>query len=116
MQEDPHTTSRLLFVCNRNRLRSPTAEAIFSSLPGVEASSAGTSADADNPISPELIEWADIILVMEQVHRKRINERFKSLVRNKKVVVLGIPDKYDFMDADLIALLKSKVLRYLPAK
>ena len=34
---------RLLFVCSRNRLRSPTAAAVFSSYPGLEAMSAGTS-------------------------------------------------------------------------
>jgi predicted protein tyrosine phosphatase len=84
-------------------------------LPGVEASSAGTAEDADNPISADLIEWADVIFVMEQVHRKRINDRFKSLLRRKKVIVLGIPDEYNYRDADLIALLKSKVLRHLPA-
>jgi predicted protein tyrosine phosphatase len=116
LREDLHTTIKLLFVCSRNQLRSPTAEAVFSALPGVEASSAGTATDADNPISPDLIEWADVVFVMEQKHRKRVNDRFKSLLRNKKVVVLGIPDKYDYMDADLIDLLKLKVLPYLPAK
>lgn len=32
---------RLLFVCSQNRLRSPTAEVVFSAYPGVEAISAG---------------------------------------------------------------------------
>ncbi|NVN90410.1 MAG: hypothetical protein HXX11_07365 [Desulfuromonadales bacterium] len=47
---------KLLFVCSRNRLRSPTAEAVFSTFPGVEARSAGTSHDAEETISAELID------------------------------------------------------------
>jgi len=85
---------RVLFVCSRNRLRSPTAEAVFSTLPNVEVYSAGTNPDADNPISSDQIQWADIIFVMEQTHRKKLNNRFQSLLTDKKVVVLGIPDDY----------------------
>ena len=40
-----------LFVCSRNRLRSPTAEAVFGHLPDVETASAGTADDADNPLT-----------------------------------------------------------------
>jgi predicted protein tyrosine phosphatase len=104
----------LLFVCSRNRLRSPTAEAIFSNYDGMEAFSAGTSIDAENPISADLIEWADIIFAMESVHRKRLNEKFGSLLRTKRVIVLGIPDKYKYMDEELINILKEKVHWYLP--
>jgi predicted protein tyrosine phosphatase len=104
---------KLLFVCSRNRLRSPTAEAIFSSLPDVEATSAGTSADADNPISSDLIAWSDIIFVMEEVHRQRLKERFQPMLKTKKLIVLGIPDKYDYMDSELIKVLKAKVRPYI---
>jgi len=55
---------RLLFICSENRLRSPTAEAVFSEYDGVEAIGAGTNADAETPVSGDLIEWADIVLVM----------------------------------------------------
>jgi protein-tyrosine-phosphatase len=61
---------KLLFVCSRNRLRSPTAEAVFSSYPGIEFMSAGTNKDAETPVSAELIEWADGILVMERTHQR----------------------------------------------
>jgi predicted protein tyrosine phosphatase len=103
---------RLLFVCSRNRLRSPTAEALFSKCPGVETASAGTSPDADNPISTDLLDWADIIFVMENVHRRRLNDTFKTVLKAKKLIVLGIPDKYEYMDAELIKILKTKLIRY----
>jgi len=59
---------RLLFICSENRLRSPTAEAVFSEYDGVEAIGAGTNADAETPERGDLIEWADIVFVMEKVH------------------------------------------------
>ena len=61
--------TNLLFLCARNRLRSPTAEQVFASRPGVETASAGLAPDADEQVSAELIEWADLIFVMERAHR-----------------------------------------------
>ena len=75
--------------------------------------SAGTSLDADDPVSEDLIEWADIIFAMEGIHRRRLNKMFGSRMSAKKLVVLGIPDNYDYMDATLVEILKSKVLRHI---
>jgi len=105
---------RVLFVCSRNRLRSPTAEALFSNRPDLETLSAGTAPDAETPVSAELIEWADIIFAMEKVHRRHLEEKFGKLLSQKKLVVLGIPDKYRHMDPALIELLLKKVPPFLP--
>ena len=105
---------RLLFLCSRNRLRSPTAETIFAEYPGVETDSAGLSADADLCLSEEQVEWADLILVMERSHRQRLNRGFAKVLRGKKVVVLDIPDDYDFMNPRLVELLRSRCAPYLP--
>lgn len=59
---------RALFICSQNRLRSPTAEEIFASWPGVETDSAGLGGDATVPLSSEQIAWANIIFVMEKAH------------------------------------------------
>lgn len=104
---------RLLFLCSRNRLRSPTAEAIFAEYPGVEADSAGLSPDAELRLSAEQVEWADLIFVMEAVHRQRLQKNFGKLLAGKKVVVLGIPDDYDYMDPALVELLKVRCVPYL---
>ncbi len=103
----------LLFVCSENRLRSPTAEAVFAEYESVDAISAGTNKDAETPVSGDLIEWADVILVMEESHRKKITRRFGELLRDKKVAVLEIPDIYPYMDPMLVALLKARVPRYV---
>jgi predicted protein tyrosine phosphatase len=105
---------RVLFVCSRNRFRSPTAEALFSGHNSIETLSAGTAPDAETPLSAELIDWANIIFVMEAVHRRRLNEQFGEPLDHRKLVVLGIPDKYRFMDPELVALLRKKVLTLLP--
>ncbi len=102
-----------LFVCSRNRLRSPTAEAMFSGLPGTETASAGTSPDADNPLTGELIEWADTIFVMERVHRTRVQRRFRRYLGGKRVICLDIPDEYDCMDPALMALLTKRMARFV---
>jgi len=100
---------RLLFVCSQNRLRSPTAEAVFSKRPGVEAASAGLNEDASTPVSGALLEWADVVFVMERAHRNRLARKFGPQIRDKRVVVLGIPDDYEYMDADLVRLLEARV-------
>ena len=104
---------RLLFVCSENRLRSPTAEAVFSEYDGIEAISAGTNADCETPISGDLIEWADAVLVMEKSHRNKVSKKFRSLLKNKRLVVLNIPDEYEFMDPQLIQLLKHRLPMYV---
>ncbi|MEA5669431.1 low molecular weight protein tyrosine phosphatase family protein [Stenotrophomonas sp. MH1] len=100
---------RILFVCSQNRLRSPTAEQVFADWPGIETASAGLKPEAENPVTPELLEWADLIVVMEPVHKRRLGERFQRWLRDRRVVVLGIPDEYDFMAPELVQLLKQKV-------
>lgn len=104
---------KILFVCSENRIRSPTAAAVFSKDEGVEAISAGTNPDSATPVSVALIEWADVILVMEERHRKLLQARFRRELGNKKVGVLGLPDIYDFMEPVLVELLKEKVPSYV---
>jgi predicted protein tyrosine phosphatase len=62
----------VLFVCSQNRIRSPTAEQVFSSRRDIEVASAGTNNDADNPLTSELVAWADVIVVMEKMHRGKV--------------------------------------------
>ncbi|MEM0915391.1 MAG: low molecular weight protein tyrosine phosphatase family protein [Planctomycetota bacterium] len=100
---------KLLFVCSQNRLRSPTAEAVFSEMDGVEAISAGTNNDAETPLSGDLIEWADVVLVMEKTHRNKVSKKFRPLLKNKRLIVLGIRDEYEYMDPELVRILKGKV-------
>ena len=101
--------AHILFVCSQNRLRSPTAEEVFARWPGVECLSAGVHESANVPLDPELIAWADVIFVMENAHRNKIIKKFGKHLNGKRIVVLGIPDEYEFMDPRLVKLLEAKV-------
>lgn len=103
----------LLFVCSENRLRSPTGEEVFSQYEGINAIGAGTNADADTVVSGDLIEWADVIFVMEKTHKQKVSKKYRDLLKGKKLVCLDIPDNYDRMDPELVRLLKSKVARHI---
>ncbi|TGV31992.1 protein tyrosine phosphatase, partial [bacterium M00.F.Ca.ET.168.01.1.1] len=96
-----------------NRLRSPTAEQVFSKRRDIEVESAGTNHDADNPLTHELVAWADIIFVMEMAHRAKLQKTFRSSLKGTRVICLDIPDDYEFMDPELVRLLEVKVPRYL---
>jgi predicted protein tyrosine phosphatase len=104
---------RALFLCTHNRLRSPTAEHVFSTWPGVETDSAGLGADADIPVSPEQLQWADIIFVMEKTHRSKLSARFRRHLNGKRIVCLDIPDNYTYLQPELIQLLEAKAGRFL---
>ena len=104
---------RLLFICGRNRMRSPTAEARFDGHEQVQTLSAGVNPDADVPVSAELIEWADRIYVMERAHRDNLNARFGEALRGKRVTCLGIPDRYEYMQPQLIEVLRHKLSHLL---
>ena len=104
----------VLFVCSANRLRSPTAEQMFSTWPGVETDSAGISSGASVLLSSEQVDWADVIFVMEKTHRNKLARRFRSHLKGKRVVCLDIPDNYAFMDPVLVQMLEKRVGRFLP--
>jgi predicted protein tyrosine phosphatase len=104
---------RLLFLCTANRLRSPTAEQVFSQYPDIEAISAGLANDAVETLTPEHFEGVDTIFVMEKAHRNKLSKRFKTHIGNKRVICLNIPDDYEFMQPELITLLKARVTPHL---
>ena len=106
-------SKKVLFVCSHNKLRSPTAEAVFAGMPGIEVDSGGLNPEAEVPLSEDQVEWADLILVMETGHRKRLNRMFGHLLAKKKLAVLDIPDDYDFMEPALVEQLKTKCARHL---
>jgi len=100
---------RVLFVCTQNRLRSPTAEQVFCDRPGFEVASAGVAPDAEVPVSPELLQWADVIFVMEPAHRNKLSKQFRPHLKGKRIICLNIPDQFEYMDPDLVRLLEIKV-------
>ena len=105
--------TKLLFVCIRNRWRSPTAEKIFHGVAGRQARSAGTEAGARIRVNAQLIGWADVVFCMEKRHARRLRENFAEACVGRRIVCLDIPDDHRFMDPELIALLQAAVSEHL---
>ena len=99
---------KALFLCGKARMRSPTAADIARNW-GIEADFAGLSPDADEPLGPEHLNWADVIFVMEARQAKRLQSLFPTHLRGKQVVTLNIPDRFTYNDPALIALLTPKL-------
>lgn len=104
---------KILFVCSRNRWRSRTAETIFKDHPYHEVRSAGTAADARIKVNEKLVKWADLIFVMEKRHKQLLQEKFNQSLMDKQIVILDIEDNYQYMDEELIDILKTSVNPYL---
>jgi predicted protein tyrosine phosphatase len=104
---------RILFICSRNRLRSPTAEFIFRGYEGIEVTSAGLAPDAEEPLSLDHLDGVDIIFVMERSHHQKLTKQFAPFLKHIRVICLNIPDDYDFMQPELIRLLTDRVTPHL---
>ena len=104
---------KILFICSENCLRSPTAEKIFDGMVGIQARSAGTNPQATVSVDADLIEWATMIAVMERHHMDKLKKKFKPNIAGKRVACLNIPDDFEYMDDELVQLLKGTMARYL---
>jgi len=100
---------KVLFVCHQNVNRSRTAERIFRDR--FETRSAGVF--NLKPVTKEELEWADIIMVMEEPLRREIGLRFPDLYLKKKMINLDVPDNYRYMQQELVDLLEEKVGRLM---
>ncbi len=105
----PNEPLKILFVCSRNKWRSPTAEKIFSTQPGWQVRSAGTSDGARIKVTPGHVGWADVIVVMEKKHKERLQEKFPEELAGKQCLCLFIPDDFEYMEPALIDLLREKM-------
>ena len=103
--------SNLLFICSKNQWRSPTAEMLFKNHSIHHARSAGTSDKARVKVNQKVINWADVIFVMERKHKDLLTQRFA--FGDKKLIVLEIPDDYHFGDPELVGILKKALEEFL---
>lgn len=53
------------------------------------------------------------ILVMENVHKKKLNREFGEHLSSKRVGVLGIPDKYEYMDPQLVISIRKTTAQFI---
>ncbi len=98
----------ILVVCGRNKRRSRTAEFIFKNDARFNIKSAGLSAQSVVELNEKLINWADIIFVMDYGHRNRIQKQYKSL-DIPRIENLEIDDVYEYKNEDLIEMLLKQI-------
>ncbi len=101
---------RVLFVCNANLNRSPKAEEIVNKQGGdYKAKSAGLHPLAEIQITKEAIDWADIIVLMNERNDKQKTRLFDMFLekdlKQKDIRILKIPDIYDKNNPELEKIL-----------
>ena len=114
MEDREKDKKRVLFVCSANLNRSPKAEEILNSKgEDIIAKSVGLHPLAAVPISKEAIEWADIIVLMDEKNEKQKSALFEMFsdekLKQKDIRVLGIPDIYPKEDPELEKVLINKL-------
>ncbi len=98
----------ILFVCSINRMRSATAHEIYKNDSRFNINSAETDTEAANIITEQLLNQADAVIVMERHHRNSIRTKFPQMYKSKKIVSLYIPDEFDYMQSELITIIKQR--------
>ncbi|RWY52453.1 low molecular weight protein tyrosine phosphatase family protein [Mucilaginibacter gilvus] len=101
----------LLFICSKNQWRSPTAELLFKNHALHQARSAGTGDKARVKLNQKMLDWADVIFVMEYRHRDIVKQNF--CLNGSAIVVLDVEDLYQFNDPELVEILQNSLAAYL---
>lgn len=104
---------RALFICHFNKKRSATAERVFGKDPTLDVLSAGTSDEALVQVNQRMLEWADIVFVMDPDQIRDLQRMFPGHAAMDRVVCLQIRDVYDFLDPQLVTLLQERTLPHL---
>jgi predicted protein tyrosine phosphatase len=104
---------RVLLICEGNLHRSPTAERLYSATPSVKARSAGLSSLARVQVTEELLAWADVVFVMDRRLSKLLRRRFAAVMEGKELVCLDVPDDFQFLQPELLALLTERLVPWL---
>jgi predicted protein tyrosine phosphatase len=108
--------TRVLFLCRHNRMRSATAERIFSRRPDLDVRSAGTATDALARVNAHMLEWADLIFIMDDAQRLALERQFGGHAALERLICLEIPDDYTFMQQELVDLLHHRTEAHLSSR
>lgn len=96
---------KILFICNQNQNRRRKAALLFRDR--FETKSAGLY--NETPVDKEQLNWADLIIVMEDGQRKELSQRFPEEYLKKRILSLDLPDIYSFEQPELTEALNRKM-------
>jgi predicted protein tyrosine phosphatase len=104
---------RVLFLCHYNMTRSATAERLFCKRRDLEVRSAGTSPDALARVNALMLDWAELIFIMDDHQRRALADMFPDHPALQRLICLDIPDNFTFLEPELVKLLEERVPRHL---
>jgi len=104
-----HAPVKILFVCGRNKRRSPTAERVFRNDRRMLVRAVGLGETSPRRVTASDVAWADLILPMERKNAVRLKAMFREIDPFPEIVILDIHDDYTFMDKTLVEILKETV-------
>jgi predicted protein tyrosine phosphatase len=64
-------------------------------------------------VTSELLQWADLIFVMEEDQKKFLLRKFPADIGFREIIILDIPDTYYIMEPELVELITNAVSPYL---
>lgn len=113
---NPYQTEakRVLCVCSAGLLRSPTMANTLHQEYGYNTRACGSSEDfALIPITEALVFWADEIVFVNKDNYKDVlhEEGYVDILREKRVVVLDIPDQFSWNEEELVEIIKEQYKR-----
>ena len=98
----------MLFICNQNENRSKTAEELFKGK--FKTKSAGLF--NKHPVTSKELDWAEVIVVMDDFQRSEIAKRFPKSYMKKRILSLNIPDNYYYKQPELVNVLKLRMSEF----
>ena len=110
---------KVVCVCSAGCLRSPTAAFVLSQKP-FDFNTRAVGVDRNYaiiPITEELIVWADEIVCMDNTHlhllkgaASEFSEGGANILEAKPVIVLDIPDNFEYREPMLMNLIKQRYI------
>lgn len=100
---------KVLCVCSAGLLRSPTTANTLHAEYGYNTRAVGVSKDyALIPMDVVHISWADEIVFVEQAVYDDAWRMFSDTLKDKSIVVLDVPDVYEWNNPELVAIIKKQ--------
>ena len=86
---------------------------MFAKRTDLEVRSAGTSRHALLRVNEHMLDWADVVFIMDEGQRRDLEKMFPGHPAIDRLVSLEIPDDYPFLDPQLVELLTKRVEKLL---
>jgi predicted protein tyrosine phosphatase len=64
-------------------------------------------------VTEELLDWSDVVFVMERRLLSLLRQRFRGALEGKNLVCLDVPDDFQFQQSELVTILTERLEPYL---